>query len=174
MAMDQSALLDRLAALKDAEVNDRVRARTEHLCQELIGFAGPVATLAGVHGDSLRPGETRVMGPRRSWLVMAVLDRFRWVSDGYGVSERAPGDDAVRYGKEVPVVGAIAPGLVSQNRAVAPVIGYVRWWSDHAGPAWRWAESPCGGNLGNAPRVHESDEARETRSVPVASSGGRP
>jgi hypothetical protein len=66
MAMDQSALLDLLAALKDAEVNDRVRAGTEHLCQEWIGFAGPDATLAGVHGYFLRPGETRVVGARTS------------------------------------------------------------------------------------------------------------
>jgi len=34
--MDQSALLDLLAALKDTEVPDRVRVATEHLYQELI------------------------------------------------------------------------------------------------------------------------------------------
>ena len=36
MAMDQSALLDLLAALKDTEVNDRIKVATEHLYQELI------------------------------------------------------------------------------------------------------------------------------------------
>jgi len=36
MAMDQSALLDLLAELKDTEVPDRVRVATEHLYQELI------------------------------------------------------------------------------------------------------------------------------------------
>lgn len=36
MAMDQSALLDLLAALKDTDVTDRVRVATEHLDQELI------------------------------------------------------------------------------------------------------------------------------------------
>jgi len=36
MAMDQSALLDLLAALKDTDVTDRVRVATEHLYQELI------------------------------------------------------------------------------------------------------------------------------------------
>ncbi len=36
MAMDQSALLDLLTALKDTEVSDRVRVATEHLYQELI------------------------------------------------------------------------------------------------------------------------------------------
>ncbi len=36
MAMDQSALLELLSALKDTEVSDRVRVATEHLYQELI------------------------------------------------------------------------------------------------------------------------------------------
>jgi len=36
MAMDQSALLDLLAALKDTEVSDRIKVATEHLYQELI------------------------------------------------------------------------------------------------------------------------------------------
>ncbi len=36
MAMDQSALLELLAALKDTEVSDRIRTATEHLYQELI------------------------------------------------------------------------------------------------------------------------------------------
>src|SRR5665647_2017993 len=36
MAMDQSALLDLLAALKDTDVSDRIRTATEHLYQELI------------------------------------------------------------------------------------------------------------------------------------------
>jgi hypothetical protein len=34
--MDQSALLELLAALKDTEVSDRIRTATEHLYQELI------------------------------------------------------------------------------------------------------------------------------------------
>ena len=46
MVMDQPALLDRLAALKDTEVSDRVWTGTEHLCQEWIEFAGSDATLA--------------------------------------------------------------------------------------------------------------------------------
>ena len=36
MAMDQSALLDLLAELKDTDVTDRIRVATEHLYQELI------------------------------------------------------------------------------------------------------------------------------------------
>ena len=36
MAMDQSALLDLLTALKDTEVSDRIKVATEHLYQELI------------------------------------------------------------------------------------------------------------------------------------------
>ena len=36
MAMDQSALLDLLTALKDTDVTDRIRVATEHLYQELI------------------------------------------------------------------------------------------------------------------------------------------
>lgn len=36
MAMNQSALLELLAALKDTDVSDRVRVATEHLYQELI------------------------------------------------------------------------------------------------------------------------------------------
>ncbi len=36
MAMDQSALLDALTALKDTDVCDRIRVATERLYQELI------------------------------------------------------------------------------------------------------------------------------------------
>lgn len=36
MAMDQSALLELLATLKDTEVSDRIKVATEHLYQELI------------------------------------------------------------------------------------------------------------------------------------------
>lgn len=47
MAMDQSALLELLAALKDTEVSDRIRAATEHLYQELIDAEATAVIGAG-------------------------------------------------------------------------------------------------------------------------------
>jgi putative transposase len=47
MAMDQSALLDLLAALKDTEVSDRIRVATEHLYQELIDAEATAVIGAG-------------------------------------------------------------------------------------------------------------------------------
>ncbi|WP_024287948.1 IS256 family transposase [Cellulomonas sp. KRMCY2] len=47
MAMDQSALLDLLTALKDTEVTDRVRTATEHLYQELIDAEATAVIGAG-------------------------------------------------------------------------------------------------------------------------------
>lgn len=47
MAMDQSALLELLAALKDTEVGDRIRAATEHLYQELIDAEATAVIGAG-------------------------------------------------------------------------------------------------------------------------------
>ena len=48
MAMDQSALLDLLAALRDTEVSDRVRVATEHLYQELIDAEATAVIGAGM------------------------------------------------------------------------------------------------------------------------------
>jgi transposase-like protein len=45
--MDQSALLDLLAALKDTEVSDRIRTATEHLYQELIDAEATAVIGAG-------------------------------------------------------------------------------------------------------------------------------
>ncbi len=47
MAMDQSALLDLLAALKDTDVSDRIRAATERLYQELIDAEATAVIGAG-------------------------------------------------------------------------------------------------------------------------------
>ena len=47
MAMDQSALLDLLAALKDADVSDRIRTATERLYQELIDAEATAVIGAG-------------------------------------------------------------------------------------------------------------------------------
>ena len=47
MAMDQSALLELLAALKDTDVSDRIRAATEHLYQELIDAEATAVIGAG-------------------------------------------------------------------------------------------------------------------------------
>jgi len=47
MAMDQSALLDLLAALKDTDVSDRIRTATEHLYQELIDAEATAVIGAG-------------------------------------------------------------------------------------------------------------------------------
>lgn len=47
MAMDQSALLDLLEALKETEVSDRIRAATEHLYQELIDAEATAVIGAG-------------------------------------------------------------------------------------------------------------------------------
>lgn len=47
MAMDQSALLELLGALKDTEVGDRIRAATEHLYQELIDAEATAVIGAG-------------------------------------------------------------------------------------------------------------------------------
>jgi len=47
MAMDQSALLDLLAALKDTDVTDRIRVATEHLYQELIDAEATAVIGAG-------------------------------------------------------------------------------------------------------------------------------
>lgn len=47
MDMDQSALLELLAALKDTEVGDRIRAATEHLYQELIDAEATAVIGAG-------------------------------------------------------------------------------------------------------------------------------
>src|SRR5690554_5349131 len=47
MAMDRSALLELLAALKDTEVGDRIRAATEHLYQELIDAEATAVIGAG-------------------------------------------------------------------------------------------------------------------------------
>ncbi|GAB2700976.1 IS256 family transposase [Thalassiella azotivora] len=47
MAMDQSALLELLAALKDTEVSDRIRVATEHLYQELIDAEATAVIGAG-------------------------------------------------------------------------------------------------------------------------------
>src|SRR5665648_354073 len=47
MAMDQSALLDLLAELKDTDVSDRIRAATEHLYQELIDAEATAVIGAG-------------------------------------------------------------------------------------------------------------------------------
>jgi len=53
MAMDQSALLDLLAALKDTEVSDRIRTATEHLYQELIDAEATAVIGAGPWQRSL-------------------------------------------------------------------------------------------------------------------------
>jgi transposase-like protein len=47
MAMDQSALLDLLAELRDTEVSDRIRVATEHLYQELIDAEATAVIGAG-------------------------------------------------------------------------------------------------------------------------------
>jgi transposase-like protein len=47
MAVDQSALLELLGALKDTEVGDRIRAATEHLYQELIDAEATAVIGAG-------------------------------------------------------------------------------------------------------------------------------
>ena len=47
MAMDQSALLDLLTALKDTDVSDRIRVATEHLYQELIDAEATAVIGAG-------------------------------------------------------------------------------------------------------------------------------
>lgn len=47
MAMDQSALLELLGALKDTEVGDRIRVATEHLYQELIDAEATAVIGAG-------------------------------------------------------------------------------------------------------------------------------
>lgn len=47
MAMDQSALLELLATLKDAEVSDRIKVATEHLYQELIDAEATAVIGAG-------------------------------------------------------------------------------------------------------------------------------
>ncbi len=47
MAMDQSALLELLAALKDTDVSDRIRTATEHLYQELIDAEATAVIGAG-------------------------------------------------------------------------------------------------------------------------------
>ena len=46
-AIDPSALLDLLAALKDTEVTDRARVATEHLYQELIDAEATAVIGAG-------------------------------------------------------------------------------------------------------------------------------
>lgn len=47
MAIDQSALLDLLTALKDTDVSDRIRVATEHLYQELIDAEATAVIGAG-------------------------------------------------------------------------------------------------------------------------------
>jgi transposase-like protein len=64
MAMDQSALLDLLEALKETGVSDRVRAATEHLYQELIDAEATAVIGAGpwqrsAERTALRTGPAR-------------------------------------------------------------------------------------------------------------------
>jgi hypothetical protein len=47
MAMDTSALLDLLAALKHIDVGDRVRTATEHVYRELINTEATAVISAG-------------------------------------------------------------------------------------------------------------------------------
>jgi len=71
MAMDQSALLELLAALKDTEVGDRIRAATEHLYQELIDAE---ATAVIGAGPWQRTAE-RTEPPRVQWRLGSLVSR---------------------------------------------------------------------------------------------------
>jgi hypothetical protein len=53
MALDQSALLDLLEALKAAEVDDRIRTATEALYQALIEAELTAVIGGGAHGGGL-------------------------------------------------------------------------------------------------------------------------
>jgi putative transposase len=64
MAMDQSALLDLLAALKDTEVSDRIKVATEHVYQELIDAEATAVIGAGPWQHS--PERTAVRNGTRS------------------------------------------------------------------------------------------------------------
>jgi transposase-like protein len=64
MAMDQSALLDLLEALKETGVSDRIRAATEYLYQELIDAEATAVIGAGpwqrsAERTALRTGPAR-------------------------------------------------------------------------------------------------------------------
>lgn len=63
MAMDQSALLEMLEALKAADVGDRIRQATEKLYQELIDAEAAAVSSCGAVGTQRGAGRSAQWHP---------------------------------------------------------------------------------------------------------------